>query len=306
MKTKKEQMTPGMENKTPAGGNGPFRDLPPGTQWCVGLIVSFVGACLVPALTAPEDKTALIVLVMLAVIALICLIAMKRKWPGILMLVVLAAVAGYIFWPGCDCGLCQRNDFEVGDVVFFGSYYQSGTQEKEPLPWTVLEAGEDRLVLITQDCVDAQQFHPYDDPACSWQTSALRTWLNRDFLSAVFNDREQKHLLPVIAPEQDKAYVISGERPESDSVFLLSFKEYREYFPNKADAAAYPTVYALEQGAGCDSDLPGSPGWWWLRSRGEENFRTMNVKSGGSVNTTGNRVSNVSLSIRPVIIVECR
>lgn len=299
MRKKKELLRPAPATTNSADGKGPFNDPPK----IIELLFTVGLGCIVTVLMGPEDRLEIGLLVVMTAIALFCLVALKRKWPSLLGLTVLAVSAVYLFCPRCDCELCERKDLKLGDTVFFGGYFQNGTEEKEALPWTILEVKEDSLVMITRDCIDARQFHPFDAPDCSWQTSELRTFLNFEFLDTAFSEKEKKHILPVIAPEQDKAYVVSQEDNRSDKVFLLSLREFSQYFPHKNDAVAYPTTYARIKGAGFDREAPGEPGWYWLRTRGAEPFRTMNSKSDGSINETGNRVSNTSLSLRPVIVV---
>lgn len=103
-----------------------------------------------------------------------------------------------------------HNVIESGSL-FFGSYYQSDNQTKEPIEWLVLEKVDKKALLISKYGLDKLKLDEYDrhtwDDGCS-----LRRWLEGDFFKTTFDD-DEKILI--------------------DTVFCLSFNEVCQYFPNK-------------------------------------------------------------------------
>lgn len=124
------------------------------------------------------------------------------------------------------------SDTVVGDTIVFGSYEQDNNEAngKEPIEWDVLDAQDDRILLLSHYALDCIPYHE-DYAHVSWEESTLRTWLNDTFYHTAFSELEQRYVLRVLVSNQDDAR--SGEtggNDTDDKVFLLSVGDVRRYF----------------------------------------------------------------------------
>ncbi len=182
-------------------------------------------------------------------------------------------------------------ELAVGSIVTLGSYEQDSdfSNGKEPLEWDVIGQKGDAYLLITHYVIDCKKF---DDGSsdktiqaneaksasqATWEKSSIRNWLNGDFYAEAFTKKEQSMIQRVTnrtsnfldfdtgylgfatdAVDSRKVNSIGGNDTE-DSVFLLSYEEFEEYFqPEVAQnyykrmqcgkAIVSPTEYARSQG----------------------------------------------------------
>ena len=126
--------------------------------------------------------------------------------------------------------------YDKYDTIKFGRYYQDKSGlKKTPIDWIVLEKREDRVLLLSKYILDSKPIKTYtkeelelyrDHEIYTWEDSTLREWLNNEFYNIVFNSKEKKKVLEVeLENENEKSSTI-------DKVFLLSEREFREYFEN--------------------------------------------------------------------------
>ncbi len=186
-----------------------------------------------------------------------------------------------------------REELTSGDgvLVTFGAYEQDNDLENgpEPIEWIVLDVQDGRALLISKYGLDCQ---PYNTTrkTVTWETCSLRAWLNGDFLNSAFSDDETKLVLETTV---DNSKITIGRnfgwntdwQPDTkDKVFLLSYKEAKEYFASNEERICQPTAYALLQGAYAYKESC----WLWLRS-----IRTGRYYQGEAayVNTDG-RIGN--------------
>ena len=186
-----------------------------------------------------------------------------------------------------------REELTSGDsvLVTFGAYEQDNDLENgpEPIEWIVLDVQDGSALLISKYGLDCQ---PYNTTrkTVTWETCSLRAWLNGDFLNSAFSDDETKLILETTV---DNSKITIGSKfgwntdwqPDTkDKVFLLSYKEAKEYFASNEERICQPTAYALVQGAYAYKESC----WWWLRS-----IRTGRYYQGEAayVNTDG-RIGN--------------
>ena len=82
-----------------------------------------------------------------------------------------------------------------GSIVTYGTWEQDPARgSKEPVEWIVLEAQEDRLLLISRYGLDCLSYCSSRDTV-AWETSNIRAWLNDRFLEAAFTPEEQAGIL---------------------------------------------------------------------------------------------------------------
>ena len=158
---------------------------------------------------------------------------------------------------------------QVGDVLSYGE-----------LDWLVLAIEEDRLFLITEDCLQTEMAYNSQANDLSWEASTVRSWLNSEFLSNYFDQEEQAKILTTT--------VVTENSPDTqDQVYLLSSEEAELYF------------YTSEDRMGQNSS--GRSQRWMLRSTVDGN-QAEYVNTNGQINDIG--IQNAYASPRPVIWVQ--
>ncbi|EHL66136.1 DUF6273 domain-containing protein [Cloacibacillus evryensis] len=191
--------------------------------------------------------------------------------------------------------------------VFFGSYPQdqlasaANSQDKQPIEWRVLEVSGDKMLLLSEKILDAVPWHTTSqDLTVTWETSAIRAWLNGEnsgqFYNEAFSTQDRVAIVksnvknPTPTVPSDCA---SSGNDTQDNVFLLSREEainsdYGFSSGETADALRQkkPTTYAYNNGVGfphvgfSPTDFPdmkdtyaetstsNGRGPWYLRTRG--------------------------------------
>lgn len=97
----------------------------------------------------------------------------------------------------------------------------------EPIKWRVVSDINGRVLLLSEYALDCRQYDSKGD-TITWAESALRSWLNKDFLSEAFNSPEKKFLptTKVVTPDSVfSSIVIEGGKDANDKVFLLSYED---------------------------------------------------------------------------------
>ena len=192
---------------------------------------------------------------------------------------------------------------EVGDTVYFGAYEQDNDtgNGKEGIEWQVLAKENDRVLVISRYGLDCKQYHP-ELTGVTWETSAIRQWLNETFMNTAFSAEEQVYIPTVtLANPNNARYGTRGGNNTTDQIFLLSIDEAEQYFPTKNARQAFPTVYATAQGAYV-SDR--GTCWWWLRSPGFSGNIAAYVSTDGSVYNFGYGVYNTYEAVRPAFWID--
>ncbi len=190
---------------------------------------------------------------------------------------------------------------KVGDSIVFGSYEQDGdtSNGKERIEWIVLAKKSDRVLVISKYALAQMQYYP-DRTNVTWETSALRKWLNNDFLNTAFTANE-KAMIPTVTVSADRnpQYNKSAGSSTKDKVYLLSITEADNYFAFSSERKCVPTQYAVSQGASKNSCS------WWLRTPGTTyyGYYTAYVNSAGSVYNYG-ASATTKYGIRPVLWIE--
>lgn len=197
----------------------------------------------------------------------------------------------------------ELGDVQVGDQVILGSYEQDGNSDNgtEEISWFVLAREDDRVLLLSEVCLDSQPFHDVIDGYVTWEECALRTWLNEDFCNAAFSETEQKLLAQTELVNTDNPYygTVGGEKTV-DRVFLLSLDEVDEYLTPEQRLA---TVSEYARNQGCFTNGPGR-GWWWLRSPGKYSRDACYVGADGKVSVYGYVVHRPGWAIRPAVWID--
>ena len=205
---------------------------------------------------------------------------------------------------------------KTGNTVTFGRYEQDGNDENgpEPIEWTVLEAEDEKALLISKYALDSVPYHT-EDTGITWENCSLRAWLNSDFIGTAFTPEEQNAILVTDVDngllQCFSGWPTSGGNNTRDRIFLLSCAEAFRYFnvrhttkegaDQNVAARVSPTAYAVSKGAWfadySKTAEGGDSGMWWLRSPGSFDREAAIVYHDGSLSSY--YASGESFCVRP-------
>lgn len=203
----------------------------------------------------------------------------------------------------------------VGDTKVFGGYEQDTftSNGPEPISWKVLAVEKGKALVVTEKCIDVQQYHNTNGPV-TWESSTIRSWLNNEFYNTAFTAEEQSRILETDVVNSDNVELgVDGGADTKDKIFLLSLDEVHAYFADDTSRIAQPTDYAISRG----SEVPGahqdqvpagvtSGCWWWLRTPGNAQNTAIYVDVNGTVPITGWYTNVTDQSIRPAMWIDIR
>ena len=156
----------------------------------------------------------------------------------------------------------------IGQMVTLGRYEQDNNLDNgpEPIEWIVLDQKDGQSLLISRYILDCKLFNDKTTQQYTWDKSALRKWLNNDFINEAFVSTEQKLLQDAILKNaiEDTGKQIKGGSDTKDRIFLLSKTEVLQYFPSDEDRVCLATDRAIAQGLSTGENGSG----WWLRAPG--------------------------------------
>ena len=213
----------------------------------------------------------------------------------ILLMSVAALVRIWLFWyKPID------TEVNVGDLIAFGHYPQSESgKDNTPIQWRVLTVQGDRALLISEYALDAMNFDT-DWTDATWESCALRKWLNNGFYNRAFSLEEKRNLAnSKVTADENPIFDSNQGRDRTDIVFLLSIREANRYFKDDASRMCAPTDYASKRGAYTEAKNC----CWWLRSSGAFNGLAAVVGADGSVDSCGHIVYYGDCGIRPCVWV---
>ncbi len=184
----------------------------------------------------------------------------------------------------------------------------------EPIRWRVLENDGTSLFLMADAALDCQSYHSSKD-AITWAESAIRTWLNREFMTVAFTEAQQAAIVTTNVVNDDNPFhgTEAGVDTE-DKVFLMSIDEMtNKAFGFPSDYKAYSktrrmtsTDYARAMGAwlGTYNDQYYGNAWYLLRSPGAYPQASAMVYPFGHVYMDGYYVKDNYYAICPAIRVD--
>ena len=197
-------------------------------------------------------------------------------------------------------------ELRPGDIVSYGRYDQDGDRDsgKEEIEWTVLDVQEDRALLLSVHTLDAVTYNGNDryDEDLTWETCALRGWLNSTFLTEAFSPDEEAAVICADVPngpsQGNPKWDTDGGNDTQDRAFALSAAESEQFFADDAARLCSPTDRALARNAFANSLGNGS---WWLRSPGGYQYCAAMIGPGG--NLVSMSTDNGGVGVRPAIWV---
>jgi hypothetical protein len=143
----------------------------------------------------------------------------------------------------------NRNDYNVGDHVWFGSFEQDRRENNgtEPIEWEVIAKEDDRMLLYSTYILANRNFNTSDRKDVNWSECDLRIWLNDKFLYEAFSEEERESIL--LSKLSNKEYdsrtewYVSAETPDTeDYIFLPSIEELETYLTFDASCDGYSKV----------------------------------------------------------------
>ena len=234
--------------------------------------------------------------------------------------------AMYVEIASYDADQQKGPDPRIGKLYRFGHYEQDNDPDngEEMIDWIILDVdGEGNLLLISRYVLDCQF---YNQPVgkklndVTWETCALREWLNGEFYNTAFEIKEQdKILTTTVAAENNEVSGVKAGKDTEDKVYLLSVNEARKYFENddtedgrnygfSKARATKPTDYAMKHKAMSFSEQFGPTEWdgntgWYLRTPGNTSKLSAVVAINGKVIENNTVFYGDGYGIRPVIWV---
>ncbi len=206
--------------------------------------------------------------------------------------------------------LPEYRNCQVGEHFEFGKYSYASAGKPAPIEWRVLRRGYNRMLVVSLYGLDSRQYNE-EPEGVTWESCSLRKWLNNNFISSAFNEKEQECIMTTtLSNEDNHEYDTPAGNSTTDQVFLLSLKEAVSLFRDDDDRRCMPTPYAVANGAwqfDTDKDeernLKGY-GWWWLRSPGNNPCSACDIDYDGNIDSIGISVELGFGCVRPAMVLK--
>ena len=200
------------------------------------------------------------------------------------------------------------SEAEIGSTALFGSYEQDNdpSNGKEGIEWIVLAKEGDRALVISRYALDGKQYDTSKSDI-TWETCALRQWLNGAFLDTFRVEERARILHTAVTADENPSYGTPSGNDVTDKVFPLSIPEVNRYFSSDEARKCAPTEYAIAQGVWKSSKYSADGSTtcsWWLRSPGSLSDHAALVLGYGSVETEGRAVFNILGGVRPAMWID--
>lgn len=187
------------------------------------------------------------------------------------------------------------NTTSTWDCIYFGNYYQSSSETKEPIKWRVLSVEGNDAFLLADTNLDLVYYN-WGYVNITWAKCTIRSWLNGydssynlaeidytndNFINTAFSPTEKSALIETeLTNENNSVYDTPGGVNTKDKIFLLSEKdvltEKYGFYSNRDmyDPAkvSLNTNHIVNQGwEKINIQVPdaGEPHYWLLRSPGD-------------------------------------
>ena len=167
-----------------------------------------------------------------------------------------------------DKNICLRGTekyFVIGEKYF----------RFEPIIWRVLKYSNKEMLLISDKCLDCQEYHN-ESKYVYWEETFIRKWLNSEFYTIAFSKAE-KTLFEKIDNDFVTMPLLENLSDES-----LTFDRTLDVTPTRE---SLPTDYAMERGA--YSGPTGTCYWWYKIPFGNASISPFVYDNGGLLNYSG-------------------
>lgn len=219
---------------------------------------------------------------------------------------------------------------QAGDRLEYGQYAVCNRLNfrkpfaKSPIVWRVLAREGNRLLLVSENCLDMMDFDRSSPPfgpiaSVSWAQSTVRQTLNTTCMEAWFTKAEQRLIQKtLLLPDSNPVSHISDSETTEDRLFLLSLGEVEKYIykaelrerPEEqgndcpacgADYNSAVALFLLTKRRTSDMMIYAEPSTWWLRTPGREKECRMVVGYDGRPSTDGRVIDSIEVKIRPAM-----
>jgi len=194
----------------------------------------------------------------------------------------------------------------TGDILIFGDY-----------EWRVLDKQEDKLLLISEHILEQRAYHPCYS-GTTWENSALREYLNDEFLRQFTQEDIRKIIETKISNPDNLWYSTPGGNDTFDKIFVLSMEEVDRYFGDSEDylnmrrkkyakgewvAEDKGWILANEYDNSRVAKHNGTNTFWWLRTPGYSDCTVAYVSTTGNIAVNGDRICIFRGGMRPALWV---
>lgn len=216
--------------------------------------------------------------------------------------------------------LGTEKEVKVGDVVTFGEYCHYNNMydvyyDNNPLKWLVLERSDEKVLLISLQCVDIlsfvsrEEYLEQKDNGFTWENSAIRECLNQELLYLMFQQEELSCICETVVYTPDNPiYGTDGGADTTDYLFLLSIEEAQKYFSTDLERRTQivPDVELPQYDLMPHQHYLNTTDYydWWLRSPGKKPDMAACVGRFGDIMMEGQWVATEEVSIRPAMWVD--
>ena len=192
--------------------------------------------------------------------------------------------------------MCDNRSKGKG-LIEFGSYPFDEDGTVRPIKWMVLKQESNKALILSAFGLEAKPYNAMRK-SITWETCALRKWLNEDFYNAAFTENEKKRIILTNVQNADNSkYNTPGGNSTEDKVFLLSIDEAGQYLLGD-ERKFIPTPYAVKKGVWTWDK---GKCWWWLRSPGNYPACAADVGFDGALHDEGRGVNYGRSSICPAL-----
>lgn len=200
-------------------------------------------------------------------------------------------------------------------LVNFGSYALQADGGRGPIEWRVLEydKASDKVVLMANKALFSMAYEPTMFGA-TWESSALRSYLNKDFMSDAFpSQQEQDAITPVTLDNSGSGSTHSlGGTATTDKVYVLSVAEINNPKYGLYGGDATNSVIETRQFGATEATLTNTNLTkkmyagetfvnYYLRTPGYYQYDIAGVAPSGILNASGWRTYTKTAAVCPVV-----
>jgi len=231
----------------------------------------------------------------------------------------------------CDCKACgcekcfppNGKCFDCENCIALGAIVPFGASE-----WRVLDIDGNHALLLHETVITNHSYHA-PGGNITWEESSSRAWLNGDFFSNNFSEKEKAKIRDTNVINDENPWTFSifgfpnrtpGGNDTVDKIFSLSIEEVAKYFgvselleagkdesnrdpANPLDGLNYAGIWENNEQR-IAYNAAGAPSSWWLRSPGAIPSAAAVVGHDGSLAVLGYDVNTDSPEISQEVFPE--
>jgi tetratricopeptide (TPR) repeat protein len=143
--------------------------------------------------------------------------------------------------------------------------------------WRVLDIRKNQVLLMRKSALPEMSYHNTLEYV-TWEKSAIRKWMNSEYLTKTFSEAERKNiLLTKVINSNNSQFGTDGGNDTQDYMFLLSMEEAEKY------KSLFPKFKSNS----------------WLRSPGSSGKNAIFISENGAIMDSGYAVNSNEITARP-------